>query len=110
MASFAASRPPVNPVPPFRPVQTCDKVTLHGTAGPLLLEIHTGKRSKQYHVHPVDSDFGRAYTLVNRVTGEAYDVLLDGHASSCTCPGFQFTGGCKHLAALAALQAERRVA
>ena len=26
----------------------------------------------------------------------AYEVLLDGSDSSCTCPGNVFSGGCKH--------------
>jgi hypothetical protein len=79
-------------------------------AGGFLLQIGAGRLTKSYAVTPAPSDFGTAYRVESRVEGKAYDVLLDGPATSCTCPGFCYTGGCKHVAALLALQAEGRVA
>jgi hypothetical protein len=47
--------------------------------------------------------------------GEPRHVLLDGQASFCTCQGFEKHGmcrdgrGCRHIAALAALVAAKRL-
>jgi hypothetical protein len=109
---------PANPAPhveddrPFtRPVQTAERVTMQlgPMAGGFLLLIGAGPRTKSYAVTPAVADFGSAYRVESRVEGNAYDVLLDGHASNCSCPGFSYTGGCKHLSALLSLQAEGRL-
>jgi SWIM zinc finger len=98
-----------------RPVKTCTGHTLYEHAGHLTLEIISGRVNKWYRLTPVASDFGAAFRLEGGcgdklAGGEAsYDVLLDGDATSCTCPGFAFTGGCKHASALLALQSEGRI-
>jgi hypothetical protein len=92
--------------PPTRPVKTCDRALLHGGE---LVEIGTGRKTKQYHVTPAPADWGAAFTLVNRVTGEVYDVHFGPDAVTCSCPGHQWTNGCKHASALVRLVAEGRL-
>jgi hypothetical protein len=94
--------------------------TLYEHLGLLVLEIvaQPSKRraiNKWYRLTRLASDFGLAFRLHagcgDRLAegAECYDVLLDGHRSSCTCKGWEYTGGCKHLSALLSLQAEGRL-
>jgi hypothetical protein len=100
---------------PTRPVKTCTAYTLYEHAGYLTLEIISGRVNKWYRLTPAASDFGAAFCLEggcgDKLAGgaESYDVLLDGRNTSCTCPGFCYTGGCKHASALLALQSEGRI-
>ncbi len=71
--------------------------------------------NKWYRVTRLASDFGLAFRL-NAACGdklaagaESHEVLLDGPRTSCTCPGHTYTGGCKHVEALAALVAQGRL-
>lgn len=98
--------------PYSRPVQTAEYVELHfGSVAGIGFLLTTGTRPKVkcYEVRPADSDFGRAFTVLSCADGKTYDVLLDGHGSSCTCPGFCWTGGCKHLSSLLKLVGEGRL-
>ena len=66
-----------------------------------LLTIYLRGRSYGYWVDRIPSDFGIAYRLekLQSQGSEVYHVLLYGEESSCTCPGFQWTGReCKHIA------------
>jgi hypothetical protein len=97
---------------PFsRPVKTADHVemTTYGAARGFLLFVGTTPKVKSYEVTPLASDFGRAFTVRSRVEGREYSVLIDGHRSTCDCPGHTFTGGCKHLSALLSLIREGRL-
>jgi hypothetical protein len=102
-------------VPLTRPVKSCTGYTLYEHDGLLTLEIISGRVNKWYRLTPVASDFGAAFRLEggcgDKLAGdaEAYDVNLDGRNTSCTCPGFCYTGGCKHASALLALQSEGRI-
>src|SRR5258708_395852 len=97
---------------PFtRPVASLTGCELYDEGGALLLQLVTGKRNatkaKWYAVERVPtqlggSAFGLEPAMGDKLAGgeESYVVLLHGHNSSCSCSGFQWTGGCKHLSAL----------
>lgn len=76
----------------------------------LLLEISDGRKPEPtyYFATPIPSDWGQAFKVERQGaadTDEAYDVMLDGRLSSCTCPGFLYhLKDCKHVAALKVLQ------
>ena len=96
-----------------RPVKSFTDFALHTTNGFHTLEIGSGRRSKWYHVEAVPSDFGRAFRLDAALGdklahGEEYHVLLAGRETSCSCPGFCYTGGCKHASVLLSLASEGR--
>jgi hypothetical protein len=73
-------------------------------AGGFWLAIGAGKKSKSYNVRPIDSDFGKAFEVQSRTDGEVYHVLLAGPETTCTCPGYCYTSGCKHVSALLRLE------
>ncbi len=57
------------------------------------------KRGRQFE--PVDAQMFKQKRKSNAITvtgskGQVYHV--DAEARTCTCPGFQFRGACKHLA------------
>lgn len=93
---------------------------LYDHEGLLTLEIvaqpsRSRATNKWYRVTRLASDFGVAFRL-NACCGdklaagsESHEVLLAGRDTSCTCPGHAYTGGCKHVEALAALVAEGRL-
>jgi hypothetical protein len=103
-------------VPAVNPWHTRPTANLSGADlfrhenGVNVLTLATGKgrslRLKMYHVEEMPSDLGgRAFRLTPSVLdkladGQEYHVLLNGRESSCTCPGHQWTGGCKHVCSL----------
>ena len=103
-------------VPPFsRPVKTHTGHNLYEHEGLLTLEIVSGRKNAWYRVTRLASDFGLAFRL-NAACGdklaagcESHEVLLDGRATSCTCPGHSYTGGCKHVSALIQLVREGKL-
>ncbi|MBL8798735.1 MAG: SWIM zinc finger family protein [Planctomycetia bacterium] len=82
---------------------------VHREADTLLLEIFDGRKAEPtyYFATPIPSDWGTAFKVERQGehdTDESYDVLLDGHNSSCTCKGFTYHArDCKHVAGLKAL-------
>jgi len=117
MASVLDHAVEVNPA--FtRPTANLSGAALFVEGGHTFLSLVTGKgraiKEKFYRVEALPSDFGNAYRLTpvlySKLTdGEHYDVLQDGPASSCSCPGHVFTGGCSHLSALLHFDAEGRL-
>jgi hypothetical protein len=65
-----------------------------------------------YWVDAIPADFGKGFKLskpgheggADAESGD-YHVLLDGNASSCTCPAGTYHGYCKHVDGLRALDA-----
>src|SRR5262245_42455607 len=75
-----------------------------------LVRITQGDEAAHYWLDFLPSDFGVAFRMM-RVGHEAtglegrddYDVLIDGPASSCSCPGGIYRCACRHLDAVKAL-------
>lgn len=88
--------------PLFRPVQTVDEISWADFDNRPEVTIHKGKVRKTYHVIPISCDFGGSAFRLHKVGGggDTYDLLLGGAYTSCTCPGFCWTGGCCHLTAV----------
>ncbi len=112
MSSLAPAAPPVK-VPPRprkprqrRPHERSVAVLISPSEGQpdRLLRITQDGEPAHYWLAYLPSDFGRAFRL-ERVAHEAtdkegrdaYDVLLDGAADSCTCPGHVYGNYCKHV-------------
>jgi hypothetical protein len=97
-----------------RPVKSLAGAQVHQLdAGRHVLILFTRKGSKFYHLDEIPSAIGgRAFRLApfttdKLATGESeYTIRLDGADTSCTCPGHQWTGGCKHVSSLLAFAAE----
>jgi hypothetical protein len=111
--------PLVNPV--FtRPTANLSGAALYVEGGHVLLSLVTGKgravKEKWYHVQPIPTQLGGSAFRLEPAMGdklaggeESYVVLLHGHNSSCSCSGFQWTNGCKHLSALLHFHGEGRI-
>ena len=108
MASFPIPAAPVNANPParhsFRPLVAPPAIT-HWTddVGAVHVLLAGRRRSDCYELIPISTDLGGAAFRWFRPGAECYDVLANGTDSSCTCPGFCYTAGCKHLHATFAL-------
>jgi hypothetical protein len=97
-----------------RPVASLTGAQLHAVdKGRYTLILLSKKSSKFYHVEEIPTPLGgRAFRLTPFTTDKLatdaseYVVRLDGADSCCTCKGHTFTGGCKHVSALAAFAAE----
>ncbi len=77
------------------------------TFGAALVRLTQDGTDYRYWVKPIPSDFGAAFSVEKSVLDgeDAYDVLLDGELSSCTCPGNVYHGYCKHADCCRALVA-----
>ena len=66
-----------------------------------VLKTKTTSSSRMYRISRISTAFGvAAATVTNLTSGECYDVLLDGHRSTCTCPGHSYGPNnkpCVHL-------------
>jgi hypothetical protein len=119
MQSVLDQVPVVNPA--FtRPTANLAGAALHEENGHVLLTLVTGKRNatraKWYAVERIPTELGGSAFRLQPALGdklandeESYVVLLHGHNSSCSCSGFQWTGGCKHLSALLHFQTQGRI-
>jgi hypothetical protein len=120
IASVLDQLPEVNPA--FtRPTANLAGCELHVyDNGVVLLQLVTGKvrsvKEKFYRVEEIPTELGgRAFRLEPAMgdklaAGETdYCVLVNGHDSSCTCAGHQFSGGCKHVSSLLHFAAEGRI-
>jgi SWIM zinc finger len=86
---------------PFRPVKTVDEISWADFDNRPEVTIHRGNERKTYHVIPISTDIGGAAFRLHKLgTPTTYDLLMNGTESSCTCPGFEYTDGCRHLTAV----------
>lgn len=76
--------------------------TFQGNPG--VVKITVGKRSTDYWLTTIPSDFGLAFQLVKGDESETYHVNLNGEQSTCECKGFLKWGHCKHVEGLQALR------
>jgi hypothetical protein len=98
-----------------RPVASLTGASLIVSPDFIALHLFSGRgrqmKVKLYFVEEMDSQIGgRAFRLTPSIScpladveATAYDVLLCGRESSCTCPGHTYADGCKHLQAIAEL-------
>jgi hypothetical protein len=112
MHTIPSNTPAVNGC--TRPVGSLTGAQLHEVdKGRYTLILCSKKSTTFYHLEEIETQLGgRAFRLTpfttdRLATGETeYVVLLAGSDSSCTCKGHSYTGGCKHVSALAAFAAE----
>jgi hypothetical protein len=99
MATVRTNAAPVNPSRlPFRPLLTVPQASYWRDECHALHVLLSGKRATtSYEVIPLSTDIGGAAFRWFKRGGESYDVLCNGHDSSCSCKGWAYTGGCKHL-------------
>lgn len=89
---------------PFRPLLAPPVVTHWADEVGAVHVLLSGRRKADgYEIIPISTDMGGAAFRWFKRGGECYDVLCNGRESSCTCPGWAFTSGCKHLHATFAL-------
>ncbi len=99
MNTFPATAPCVNPEPaPFRPLLSPPCCT-HWTdeCGAVHVLLSGRRKADAYELVPISTDIGGCAFRWFKSGGESYDVLAHGRESSCTCAGFCYTSGCKHL-------------
>src|SRR5262249_34496752 len=74
-----------------------------------VVEITVGKETTAYFLQRLTSDFGPAFKLTKKDTGDSYDVNLSPEKPSCECKGFLRWQHCKHVEGLLALQQAGRL-
>jgi len=83
---------------PFRPLLAAPQASYwtDETGRPCVLL--SGRRTADaYELIPLSTDIGGCAFRWFKRGGESYDVLANGAESSCSCAGWAYTGGCKHL-------------
>jgi hypothetical protein len=111
MASLSPPAPPVKP-PRAKPARTIRLALAPLPSSPGVVSITAGKRTADYFLTRLPSDFGEAYRLDKFPPqgAEVYHVLLsDEGTHSCECKGFLRWGRCKHADGLAALKRAGRL-
>ena len=89
---------PVNPRLPFRPLLSAPQASYWRDECHALRVLLSGRRKAEaYEVIPLSTDIGGAAFRWFKAGGESCDVLCHGDESSCSCAGWAYTGGCKHL-------------
>ncbi len=99
MNTFPANARPVNPErQPFRPLIAPPQAAYWtDEVGAVRVLLSSRRKADAYELIPLSTDLGGAAFRWFKSGGESYDVLTNGTDSSCTCAGFCYTGGCKHL-------------
>src|SRR5438093_1223546 len=98
MASLSPPAPRVKPAP-AAPARTIRLALAPLPSSPGVVTITAGRRTADYLLSRLPSDFGEAFRLEKFPPqgGEVYHVLLSGDgARSCECKGFLRWGRCKH--------------
>ncbi len=99
MNTFPENARSVNPErQPFRPLVAPPQTTYWtDEVGAVHVLLSSRRKADAYELVPLSTDLGGAAFRWFRSGGESYDVLASGTDSSCTCAGWSYTGGCKHL-------------
>jgi hypothetical protein len=99
MPSVPRPRPPVQPARlPFRPLLSAPQASYWRDETGRLCVLLSGRRATDaYELIPLSTDIGGCAFRWFKRGGESYDVLAHGGESSCSCKGWAYTGGCKHL-------------
>jgi hypothetical protein len=82
---------------PFRPLLAAPQATYWTDAGVVHVLLSSRRKADAYELIPLSTDIGGAAFRWFKRGGESYDVLVSGTDSSCSCAGWAYTGGCKHL-------------
>jgi hypothetical protein len=89
-------------------VRRCRLATTHAGSVALTIRQQEGKQAPQtdvYYLEPIVSEMGGRGLILHKHDCTSYCVRLDGKDSECDCKGFTRYSHCKHVEALAALQA-----
>ena len=99
MPSLTERPAPVKPTrQPFRPLLAPPAVTYWTDECHAVHVLLSGKRTTDsYELIPLSTEIGGVAFRWFKQGGECHDVLVCGADSSCTCPGFCYTSGCKHV-------------
>jgi hypothetical protein len=65
--------------------------------GRLCVLLSSRRKADAYELIPLSTDLGGCAFRWFKTGGESYDVLVHGADSSCTCKGWAYTGGCRHI-------------
>jgi hypothetical protein len=84
---------------PYRPLKVEPEVSWRDEGGRLIVTL-IDRRQTEFHVFGISTDFSSCAFRWHKQhgNGEVYDVLC-GSENSCSCPGFEFSDGCRHIAA-----------
>ena len=83
---------------PFRPLLAPPAVAHWTDECQAVHVLLSGKRTTDsYELVPLSTEVGGVAFRWFKAGGECYDVLVCGTDSSCTCPGWSYTAGCKHV-------------
>jgi hypothetical protein len=82
---------------PFRPLLAAPQATYWTDAGVVHVLLSSRRKADAYELIPLSTDIGGCAFRWFKKGGESYDVLASGTDSSCSCAGWAYTGGCKHL-------------
>ncbi len=95
MSTLPRPRPPVQP---FRPLLSAPSAAYWTDETGRLCILLSGRRAANaYELIPLSTDQGGCAFRWFKTGGESYDVLVNGTESSCSCKGWAYTGGCKHI-------------
>lgn len=95
MSSVPRPRPAVQL---FRPLLSAPQASYWTDETGRLCILLSGRRAiNAYELIPLSTDLGGVAFRWFKRGGESYDVLINGQQSSCSCIGWAYTGGCKHI-------------
>ena len=99
MSTFPENARPVKAErQPFRPLVAPPQTTYWtDEVGAVHVLLSGRRKADAYELIPISTDIGGVAFRWFKQGGESYDVLANGADSSCTCAGWSYTGGCKHL-------------
>jgi len=99
MHTFPQASAPVKAEPrPFRPLLAAPQASYWTDETGRLCVLLSGRRATDaYELIPLSTDIGGVAVRWFKRGGEGYDVLCHGGESSCSCKGWAYTGGCKHI-------------